>query len=110
MSERLVNEMVTYQQSLCDSLVNENEKYKTFNEQINMDLVLSDLDRYMRKLKNLQKEMSNLTEHSKDLKKRAQHLQVLRQKEDERFADEMERFKKLEQSLKPVKPSTSKTE
>lgn len=106
MSEKLVNEMVTYQQSLCDSLANENEKYDSFSEEVTLTILVSDLDKYLRKLKNLQREMTTLSEQSRTLKKRAQCLQMLRQEEDQRFADEMERVKQMEQSLKPVKPTS----
>lgn len=102
MSEKLVSEMVIYQQSLCDSLGNENEKYISFSEKTNLSSMVSDLDKYLRKLKHLQKEMTILGEQSQNLKKRAQHLQMLRQEEDERFAEDMEKVKKIEQSIKPT--------
>lgn len=102
MSDKLVSEMVIYQQSLCDSLVNENEKYSSFSEKANLTLMVADLEKYLRKLKHLQKEMVTLSEQSKNLKKRAQHLQMLRQEEDERFAEDLEKVKKIEQSIKPA--------
>ena len=107
MSEKLVEEMVIYQQLLSDSLANENGKDNSINEQVNLNTVLADLEKYMRKLKFLQKEMTSLSEQSCNLKKRAQHLQHLRQQEDERFANEMERVKQMEQLLKPVKSTKS---
>lgn len=94
--------MVVYQQSLCDSLGNENKKYSSFSEQTNISSMVSDLDKYLRKLKHLQKEMITLGEQSQNLKKRAKHLQMLRQEEDERFAEDMEKVKKIEQSIKPT--------
>lgn len=98
--------MVSYHEALCGMVRDENEKYKSFNEQFDLSKMLAEMECYLVDLRKVQKEMANLSEQSRDLRRRADALRILRQKEDEKFADEMERIKLMEQSLKPVEPSS----
>ena len=107
MSERLIEEVITHHDSICKLLSEENERYSNLVEQNDFNRTMSEMEIYLRKLRNIQKEMSTLTTQTRDIRKRAEYLQQLKQKKDENYAYEMERIKQMEQSLKPIKPPTS---
>lgn len=105
MSDRLINEVTTHHNTLHKLLAEEMERYPSSLTD-NLNEKVQKMDFYLNKLQRLQKEMSKLTNKSKDLKKRADHLLMVKQKNDENFAFEMERIKQIEQSLKPIKPTS----
>src|SRR6218665_2717056 len=102
MTEKLVKEMTMYQQSLCDSLQTENERFDEFNQKFNLEQLMNNLQRSCTKLQGLKSDMAMFAEKSKQLKKRAERLQAAKQNQEERFAYEMDRVKQMEQNLKPV--------
>lgn len=109
MSERLIEEVITHHDSICKLLSEENERYSNLVEQNDFNRTMSEMEIYLRKLRNIQKEMSTLTTQTRDIRKRAEYLQQLKQKKDENYAYEMERIKQMEQSLKPIKPPDRKS-
>lgn len=106
MSEKLINEVIVHHNILQNLLIEERERYpQSLTDNLNEKA--QQMEFYLNKLQGLAKEMSKLTNRSKELKKRADHLLMIKQKNDENFALEMERVKKLEQSLRPIKPSSN---
>lgn len=106
-NEKLITEMVVFHRSLNELLANENEKFAHLQEHVDLEAVTEKLSAYHTKLRSLQKEMGNIRAKSKQLAGRARKLSAMRQDEDERVANELENMKRLEQSLKPVKPPSS---
>ena len=97
-----MDELNRYQNSLIESLEQENEKYNEFNKQLDFESIVTKANVYCNKLVNIKKEMQSLSERSDKLKKRALRLQSIKSNQIESI--EIEKYKELEKEkrLQPV--------